>query len=42
MDESNYLGRCEQNEYEEYMSLALSTSDEELQHALEEASVDED
>ena len=42
MEETNYLVGCEQNEYDAYLSLALSSGDEEVQYALEEASFDEE
>jgi len=38
MDENNYLGKCDQTDYDALLSLALSSEDEEVQLALEEAS----
>lgn len=42
MDEANYLHTVEEVDYEAYMSLALSSGDEEVQRALEEASANEE
>lgn len=42
MDETNYLTSCEQSEYEALLSLALSTDDQDVALALEEASYEHD